>query len=266
MDTLFFILSKIVWALIRPDTVLVLVMGLGLILMLRGRVRRAAGALCLALSGFMAIGVFPLGLLVMAPLEQRFPANPDLAGVAGIVVLGGGEETDRAAVWRQPLVNAAGDRFIAAIALAKRFPQAKVLFTGRGARVVPTADGLVTVAAAIFLSAGIAPDRLILEDAARNTAENASLSRAAAGQQSGPWVLVTSAFHMPRAMQSFCGAGWTGLVPWPADFRSGVFRQRVGWNLAANLQDLNDGVKEWVGLLAYRLTGRAGGRCGEAGR
>jgi len=75
----------------------------------------------------------------------------------------------------------------------------------------------------------------------------------------GPWILVTSAFHMPRAVGSFCAAGWHTLVPYPTDYRGGSFWDQVGWDLADNLTDLNTGVTEWVGLLAYRVTGRSDG-------
>lgn len=108
----------------------------------------------------------------------------------------------------------------------------------------------------------------MIEDQARNTAENASLTRALLAAQGAdgavdpdggdaPWILVTSAFHMPRAMASFKAAGWQDLTPWPTDFRGGVFRARIGWHPARNLDELNTAVKEWGGILAYRLTGRA---------
>ena len=72
----------------------------------------------------------------------------------------------------------------------------------------------------------------------------------------GPWILVTSAFHMPRALGTFCAAGWRNLVPYPTDYRGDKIREQIGWNLGANLTVLNIGVKEWVGLLAYRFTGQ----------
>ena len=70
------------------------------------------------------------------------------------------------------------------------------------------------------------------------------------------WVLVTSAFHMRRAVASFCAAGWKNIVPWPTDYRTGGFADRIGWNFAQNLNELNLGVREWTGLAAYSLTSR----------
>ncbi len=98
-------------------------------------------------------------------------------------------------------------------------------------------------------------DWLIVEGRSRTTAENASLFRAMTPDGNGPWILLTSAFHMPRAVGSFCAAGSRNLVPYPTDHCGGTIRDQIGWNLAEDLADLNIWVKEWVELLAYRLTG-----------
>jgi len=108
-----------------------------------------------------------------------------------------------------------------------------------------------------FVAQGIAPGRLLLESRSRNTAENARLSLALANPTPGDtWILVTSAFHMSRAMRSFESTGWSGLVAWPVDYRTSRFADGIGWDLTHNLQVLNTAIRESVGQLAYRLTGR----------
>lgn len=97
----------------------------------------------------------------------------------------------------------------------------------------------------------------MLEGQSRNTAENARLSLSLATPAPGEtWVLVTSAFHMPRAMRSFEVAGWPVLVAWPVDYRTARFGDGIGWNLTYNLTVLDTAFRELVGQLAYRLTGR----------
>ncbi|MGG7645460.1 YdcF family protein [Rhodovulum sp. YNF3179] len=256
MDTLFFIAAKLGWALIRPETLLVFLVALGLYALHRLRLGLAKLCLTLGLAGLLGVAVFPLGDVVLGPLEARYPANPDLGDVAGILVLGGGEEELVSAAKGQPTTNNEADRFLAAIALAERFPNAPLIFTGGSARVRGGPSGAL-IAEEIFIDAGIAPERLGLESASRNTAENATFSRdLIIDYGEGSWLLVTSAFHMPRAVGSFCAAGWQNIRPWPAGFRSGAFRQRIGWDLARNLDDLNTGVKEWIGLMAYWVSGR----------
>ena len=97
----------------------------------------------------------------------------------------------------------------------------------------------------------------MLETASRNTAENARLSLALANPEPGSvWVLVTSAFHMPRALNSFRAAGWPDVVPYPVDYRTTNFTERIGWGLLRNMQVLNIAIREQVGRLAYRFAGR----------
>ncbi|EFG2886070.1 YdcF family protein, partial [Escherichia coli] len=70
-------------------------------------------------------------------------------------------------------------------------------------------------------------------------------------------LLVTSAFHMPRSVLLFRKAGFE-VVPWPADYRStgedgpGL----TGHNIIHTMQTTGVALKEWIGLVAYRLTGR----------
>jgi len=256
MDTLFFVASKLGWALIRPETLLVLMIAFGFFAVLRLRLGVARVCIGAGLAGLIVIAVFPVGNLVLRPLETRYPASPDPGNVAGIIVLGGGEDGLISEAWAQPTTGAAGERFLAGIALANRYPDAPLIFTGGSAQVRGGPPG-ASIAEGIFLGAGIEPDRLGLESESRNTAENAQLSRELIiDYGEGSWLLVTSAFHMPRAVGSFCAAGWKNLLPWPTDYRSGAFASRIGWDLARNLDELNTGVKEWIGLVAYWVSGR----------
>ena len=227
----------------------------------RGALTFARACLAISVVGLTFLAVFPLGDLVLRPLETQYPSAPVLDGVAGIIVLGGGESTDQSAHWDQPLVNEAGDRYIAAIHLAYRYPEALLLFTGGSGQLRRADLQEASIAAQIFFGAGLSEDRLLLEHEARNTAENArrslALRESDAKGTRGAWVLVTSASHMPRAVASFCAAGWTDLVPWPTDYRTARFSQGIGWDLANHLDDLNRGIKEWVGLFAYRILGHA---------
>jgi uncharacterized SAM-binding protein YcdF (DUF218 family) len=196
----------------------------------------------------------------LQPIERSYPLSPSLDQVDGIIVLGGGEDPRSSAFWGQLQLQEGGERYTAALALTLRFPQARLLFTG-GSGALRDLAGAETseadMAGRFFLEQGIAPERLLLEGQSRNTAENARLSLALATPVSGETcVLVTSAFHMPRAMRSFEAAGWTGLIPWPVDYRTSAFTDGIGWNLADNLQVLNTAVREQVGQIVYRLSGR----------
>ncbi|SFB81933.1 YdcF family protein [Tropicimonas isoalkanivorans] len=256
MQTAFFIASKIIWGLMKPETLLVLVIALACYFTWRKRMSAARFWSTLSVLLMVGIGVFPVGRWALIPLETAYPASPQLDRVDGILVLGGGE---RPPAFGQPQVNEGGERYIEAMRLARRFPDATVLYTG-GSGALSDAGKVTGVharsAKLFFTDLGLDPERLKIENASRNTAENASMSFALAAPDPGErWVLVTSAFHMPRSMRTFERAGWTNLTPWPADFRTRGARG-LGWNIAGTLSDLNLAAKEYVGLIAYGVTGR----------
>lgn len=260
MDTLFFIAAKLGGSLLRAEVwLLALCVGLGWTLW-RGHLRAARRWFtALALLGGV-LSFLPVGDMALRPLETRYPPAPPLTSVDGIIVLGGGGNagaTRRTGVLQ---VNEAGDRFIAGHALARRFPQAQVLFTGGNGQLrslITPGQPEASLAERFFIEMGLLPERLLLENQSRNTAENARLSLPIGGPEPGDtWVLVTSAFHMPRALASFEAAGWPALVPYPVDHRVPALRTILRFDPVGQIGRLNLALKEWVGTLAYRLTDR----------
>lgn len=260
MDTAFFVLSKLLRVFLLAETWIVALLVLGTLAQLFGRGRMGR---VLSMAGVLMLLVFaalPVGDWLLRPIERQYPVAPDLTRVDGIIVLGGAEQAGLAQVWGRPQVNDAGERFLEGAALAIAHPKAKLLFAGGsgalrdlGRKNLPQAG----MAQQLFISLGIAPDRLILEGTSRNTAENARNALVLA--RPGPdqvWVLVTSAYHMPRAMQSFHAAGWANIVAWPVDHRTGRFVGGIRWNLPFNLYQFDMAVREIVGSVVYKLTGR----------
>ncbi|MDO9425984.1 MAG: YdcF family protein [Methylobacterium sp.] len=256
---MFFPLSKLIFFVLTPSNALILAVVAGALLIALGRGRRFGGGLVLAAAlGLLVAGFSPLALWVALPLEERFPAFvDDGTPVAGIVVLGGGIETRLSAARDQLVLNEAGERQIALADLARRYPDARLAFAGGNAGLRPgevseseivgrTADGL-----------GLPRTRLILEDRSRNTRENAAFTAALVKPKPGErWLLVTSAWHMPRAVGCFRAAGFT-VAAYPVDYRTAGPRDAVRFNSFASdgLALLDVVVKEWIGLAAYRLAG-----------
>jgi len=260
MDELFFIASKTLGMAARVETWLVLLFGLGLLGLWRGRLRLARWALSFGFAALLAITAFPLATPLLASLELHYPPNPALPEkVDGIIVLGGAEDVGAYARWKLVGLNAGGERMTAGVELARRFPDAKLIFTGGTASMVY--DDAHTLPSAmtrtLWLSLGVPEAQIVLEDRSRNTSENAIFTRELIQPQEGQvWILVTSAFHMPRSMETFQRNGWTGLIPWPVDFRSGNQTFRLDWRLDDHLQDADVALKEYLGLLAYRWAGK----------
>ena len=260
METLFFIASKTLGMAARVETWALLLMALALFGLWRGRHRLAGWSLAILFTGTLAITLLPLGDLLLKPLESEFPARPDLTRVDGIIVLGGAEQTAAYRDWGGPQFNEAGERLIEGAILAQRFPQAKLVFAGGSASVGRTEDTTdpSKMVRDMWIDLGIAPDRIILEQNSRNTAENARLTHDLVQPKPGEtWVLITSAFHMPRAHETFARNGWNDITAWPVDFRSGDLAGLRGiWRLDRNLLGVNLALKEYLGTLAYRITGK----------
>ena len=260
METLFFIASKTLGMAARVETWALLLMALALFGLWRGRTRLAGWSLAILFTGTLALPLLPLGALLLKPLDSQYPARPDLPQVDGIIVLGGAETTGAYRLWGGPQLNEAGERLIEAAMLAQRFPQAKLIFTGGSATVGREEDTTdpSTMVRDTWIALGIDPARITLEQNSRNTAENARLTHDLVAPKPGEtWVLVTSAFHMPRAYQTFTRNGWDQITPWPVDFRSGDLAGLRGiWRLDRNLLGVNLALKEYLGTLVYRITGK----------
>ena len=256
METLFFVASKLFWLVARPESWVVMLLVIGLWFLRRDRVVAASKMFAFALFLVLLIGLVPVGQLLIRPLEMRFPATPEISAPTGIIILGGGEDARMSAATSLPELNAAGERLILGVALARAFPEARLIFTGGSAALVDRRVSGADGAQALFTRFDIADSRIILEPEARNTVENATRTyEIVEDAAQGPWVLVTSAFHMPRSVGSFCAAGWRDVVPYPVDYRAADLGG-LSWSFAGNLDLLNVAIKEWIGLVAYSLTGR----------
>ncbi|GAB1360932.1 YdcF family protein [Rhodobacter sp.] len=260
MDSLFFIASKTLGMAVRVETWLVVLLALAVLAGARHRHRAALRLTGIALSLTACLAAFPLATPLLASLEGQYPANPQIPDrIDGIIVLGGAEDVGPYIRWGMIGLNDGAERVIAGAELARRFPQAKLVFTG-GAQSLIHDDSTrhpSQMTRDLWLSLGIPADRILLEDQSRNTAENAAFTRALVVPQEGQvWLLVTSAFHMPRAMETFRRNGWTGITAWPVDFRAGSRTLRLEWRLDDHLSDVNVALKEHLGLLAYRVAGK----------
>lgn len=252
----FFNLSKLFWFLASPAHLLVWLLALSALLLLLGRRRLGGWLLGIDLVLWLALLMMPLGDALLMPLETRFPQPQLPAQVEGIIILGGGELAEESVYWHQPQFNQAAERFMVVPVLARRYPQAKILFSGGSGSVLRPQFRGGDVAKAYFDELGLGP-RLLIDRDSRNTWENAQDSISLLGGiPKGNWLLVTSAFHMPRAVGIFRQLGWR-VIPYPVDYRAmSLDGLRFYPSLWRNLRDLNTAVREWIGLAVYHWTGK----------
>lgn len=256
---MFFVISKIFWFFVQPANLAVLLVlaSLAATALAWRRLALWAGGgavLVLVLSVWSS-----LGANLLEPLEERFRRPDTLPDrIDGIVVLGGGLEGGINKVRGGYELNSSGDRFVETAILARRFPDAKILISGGSGELLLDGEADADTAPRLLTALGVAPERLILENRSRNTDENARFSKELVNPKPGEnWLLVTSAFHMPRSVGLFRKAGFPA-IPWPVDYRtSGA--EGVGFfvdNAMDSLQNTTLGIREWIGLFVYWMTGR----------
>jgi uncharacterized SAM-binding protein YcdF (DUF218 family) len=256
---LFFVLSKTVGFLLLPTNVLIGIGFVGALLMFTRFASVGRKLVIAAVLLLVICGLSPLGNLLLYPLEQRFPPWDAARGAPdGIIVLGASIEADLSTAHGTPVVRSSPDRLIAAAALAHRYPNARIVFSGGSAKLISNDAREADFAGSIFESLGIAKSRLTMERRSRNTQENAEFSKVLLAPKGGErWLLVTSAFHMPRSVGLFRKAGFA-VEPYPVDWRVGGRGDVLNFSNVAidGLGRTDMAVREWIGLIAYRATGK----------
>ncbi len=256
---MFFTLAKIFWFVVQPLGALLVLLVLAVIVLLLGWRRIGTSLVVLALLVTFASGWTSLGAMALHPLEDRFerPSQPP-DDVAGIIVLGGFFEGAINLARGGYELNSSADRIVEAAILARRHPEARVVVTGGSGSLLLDGEADGATAPRLLEALGIERGRMVLEDQSRDTYENAVFTRELVEPQEGEtWLLVTSAFHMPRSVMLFRRAGFS-IVPWPVDYRTtgqdtlGLSRN----NVVHTLQTTGVALREWIGLVAYWVTGR----------
>jgi uncharacterized SAM-binding protein YcdF (DUF218 family) len=257
---MFFVFSKVLGFFTVPSNAVAVICALGMVL-LSGRWRRGGRRiLALGVCLLLLFGFSPAGNVLLLSLSERFPAwrfdghEPD-----GIIVLGGAIDSD-ASVARDSLeLDASAERIVAMLELARRFPNARIVFTGGSGNLVDNSVPEAPIAGRLLDRFGIARERVVLESGSRTTYENATFTRRLVTPKPGErWLLVTSAFHMPRSIGTFRAAGFE-VEAYPVDWRTrGRGDAAVPFDkLSLGLERTDIAIHEWAGLIAYWLSGRS---------
>ena len=255
--TLFFYLSKIGWTIIRPDSWIVLGIIVALWALWRGRTRLARVALTVTSAFVLTVTTLPVGAWMISPIEAAFPAIDPPEDVDGIIILGGFEDFLAQELSGQAATNGAAERVLEGLALARAYPDAKVVLSGGSGDPRRPGRSGAHIALEHAVALGFDADRFVVDATSRNTYENAVNTLALVSiSEDETWLLVTSATHKPRSLGIFCSLD-AALTPFPVDFRSGATQRWPTWDLLGNLTDLNLATRMWLGLVVYRATGRS---------
>ncbi|APW41972.1 YdcF family protein [Rhodoferax saidenbachensis] len=254
-----FFISKVIALLTQPLLWVAMLLLAGLLLQARWP-RTGLRITWAALALMLFVGWMPLPELLIRHLEGQyteFTPQADLRGYVGVVVLGGATESGRVQqVHTQPLFNGAAERITAPLSMLRHNPHLRVLYTGGEGALMGIGPSEADRARVFYESVGWNAGQVQYESASRNTYENAVLSAQLPGvDKTQAWLLVTSAAHMPRSMGTFIKAGWN-VTAYPVDYQTGGPMDWFSYSLLGGASRWEQALHEWVGLLAYRVTGR----------
>jgi uncharacterized SAM-binding protein YcdF (DUF218 family) len=254
----FYVASKVGWFLATPSNLLPLLILVGLALVRLKRPRLGWRIATSASLLLIVIGLSPVSNWLVLPLEARFPSfRDDGKPVTGVIVLGGTVQAEETLAREQLTLNEAGERLIALADLGRRYPEARLVFSGGGGTLIEEQAAEAAGLERFLGTLGLPAQRVLFEDRSRTTSENAVLTRALVEPKAGErWLLVTSAAHMPRAVGCFRQAGFP-VTAYPVDYRTRDTSDllRPFGAVTEGLRRLEPALKEWIGLLAYRLAG-----------
>ncbi len=252
-----FFFKKIVGPLFSPLTLILILLGLGLFFLLFTRRQRPGKILVLMgtlLFGFMSFD--GISERILRPLEYKYPSLlsvKDIPDVKWIVILGGGHASDPKLPVTSYLSEDSLPRLVEGIRLHQEFPQSKLILTGgKLFDRISEARALADVALLI----GAKKDDLILEETSKDTEEQAHLIQQMVDQER--FILVTSAFHMPRSMALFKRLG-LNPIPAPTDHSVKERQRIIPWNFYPSAHSLRKAEKafhEYLGWAWAKLIGR----------
>lgn len=256
---MFFVLSKVLGFFAVPSNFLVLLALAGVGFLIVGWRRSGVWLTACSIVLIALLGLSPLSTMLLLPLTERFPAWDARRGTPdGIIILGGAIDADTSRARDTIELDSAGERVVAMLLLARRFPDTRIVFSGGSGNLIGEAEPEAPYAKKLLEGVGLTGDRFIFEDASRTTWENAIYTRDLVKPKPGErWLLVTSASHMPRSIGTFRKAGFD-VEAFPVDW------QTNGWGdafqffrrLSMGLARADTAMREWSGLVVYWLSGR----------
>ncbi len=254
---MFFIASKIFWYIFSPLTLIAILLMTGCLLLALKQAKWGRRATGLAIALFVIGGVLPTGPNLIVYLESRYdvPGIPD--DVAGFLVLGGAIHVQDETRARQMSIRDHGERFTEMLRLSRAYPQVPIVYSGGDGGLTQSSPKESDIVQNYLKEIGYLNERLRFENRSRSTYENMAYSLELVHPQPGDkWVLITSAFHMPRSAAVFRKGGWN-VLPYPAGYlEDGTYKVLGDLDVLGNFYKLQVATKEIVGIIAYKLTGK----------
>ncbi len=268
MDTLFFVVSKLVQFSIEPLNWVILFVLLSLFFLGLRKPHLCRRFLLLALVDLVLVGWLPTSEVFLRVLEDAVPKTPltevSEGNVGGIIILGGAIEGGAIALDRGEIsIYSSAERVTKAFELIRKYPDLPFIFSGFSGRLSPKGISEADAFKQLIAEQGL-PDRFAhYENQSRNTYENVLYIKPIIGEFGEksadgvlkPWLLITSASHLYRSIKIFQKQG-IEVIPVPVDYQTASKLNWGSFNLEDGVQNWNKLTHETVGILAYWMTGK----------
>ena len=258
MDTLLWIISKVFWIIFSPNRFLFLLLFIGVCFLYLGREKFGKRLITIVTTILLFLGLVPAENVLLVPLENRFPIPEPLPEkIDGVIVLGGSEIPLLTKNRGQVSLTGSVERLTTFLSLARRFPEAKLIYAGGQGIINQQEYKEAHTAKLFFEQMALDTDRVLFDSQSRNTIENAQNAlQLAKPQEKEKWVLITSAWHMARSVGIFRKLGWQ-VIPYPVDFKTiGKTKLYLRIPSLESVTFFSNTIYEWIGLFYYWLLGR----------
>jgi len=230
-----FVIKKILTVMLMPWSIGILFSLMALLYLYKNNSKKAKRYMLISLLWVMLISWAPFSNLILKPLESRYPKLEKIPENINYILLLGGDRDKRA--WE-------------ALRLYHKIPNVKIITSGYSLH-----DHLSDAqkAATLLMESGIPQERILMQEEAKTTFEEMQYMKKRVG--TAPFILVTAAYHMPRAMKLFKKAGLNPIAA-PADFSRPQESGPLTMLQAKRLQDTEHAWHEYLGMLVYKLQGK----------
>ena len=233
--SLSFMLKKMLAVAFMPLSLGVIAIVIALILIKFNRINGGKKLLKLSIFWLVLISWAPFANLMLKPLESAYPKLEKIPDNIEYILLLGGDRDKRA--WE-------------ALRLYYKIPNVKIITSGYSLH-DKISDANKT--AQLLIDSGIPRERILMQDKAKTTFEEALWMKKRVGEK--PFILITAAYHMPRAYGLFKKAG-LNPIPAPADFNHPEEYGVLSMLQSVHLKNTEHAWHEYIGLLVYKLQGK----------
>lgn len=268
MDTIFFILSKVVQCCIEPLNWVIVWVVLALLFLLLRKTHLAKHFLGIAILNLALVGYLPTSEYLLRALENGAPrtnqVNLSAGDLGGIIILGGAIEGGEIVQDRGEVsIYASAERITKAFEFIRKYPDLPLIFSGYSGRVNPKGISEAEAFKQLLQEQGLDGANVHYENQSRNTYENVLYlkpmiqefgSKTEAGSLK-PWLVITSASHMYRSLKIFQKQN-IDVLALPVDYQTANHLNWTSFDLVDGAQNWNKALHELIGLLAYWITGK----------